>query len=137
MQKIKQIWHNEKTRQFVRFCIVGCLSTAMHYGIYLLLLWLYQPESELWTSIAYSIGYAISLFFNLWLTAVFTFKEQVNIHRGIGFFLSHGVNYLLHIGLLNLYLWLGIPEQWAPVPVYLVAVPVNFILVRTVFKRIK
>ena len=136
LTKIKQILQDEKTQQFVRFCIVGGLSSAMHYGIYLLLIWLWSNGTELWLSVAYSIGYLLSLFFNLWLTSVFTFREKVNIKRGLGFFLSHGVNYLLHIGLLNLYLWIGIPEWIAPVPVYLVAVPVNFLLVRTVFKKL-
>jgi len=106
MLRIKEIWQDEKTQQFLRFCIVGVLSSAMHYGIYLLLLWITGSErgsESLWVSIYYSIGYVISLFFNLWLTSIFTFREKVNVKRGIGFFLSHGVNYLLHIGLLNLY----------------------------------
>lgn len=135
LTRIKHILQDEKVQQFVRFCIVGVSSSAMHYGIYLLLIWLWTNGTEWWLSLAYSIGYLISLFFNLWLTSIFTFHEKVNVKRSIGFFLSHGVNYLLHIGLLNLYLWMGIPEQWAPVPVYMVAVPVNFLLVRTVFKR--
>lgn len=137
MQKIKSIIEDNKTRQFVRFCIVGCLSTALHYVIYLSIILIWNIYAELWLNIAYSLGYLLSLFFNLWLTSRFTFKEHVNVKRGIGFFASHAVNYILHIGLLNLFLWAGIPEQWAPIPVYLVAVPVNFILVKTVFKYLK
>jgi hypothetical protein len=45
------------------------------------------------------------------------------------------VNYLLHMLFLNLFLWIGVAEQWAPIPVYCLVVPINFLLVRTVFKR--
>ncbi len=43
------------------------------------------------------------------------------------------MNYLLQIGLLNFFLWTGVDEVWAPLPVYAITVPVNFILVRFVF----
>lgn len=123
--------------EFIRFCIVGVLATGLHYGIYLLLIYLIHTDGELWTNIAYTIGYALSFCCNLWLTAHFTFHESVNVKRGVGFAVSHAINYGLHIGFLNLFLWLGIPEQWAPLPVYCLVIPINFILVRTVFKHIK
>ena len=55
----------------------------------------------------------------------------------VGMIGAHGVNYLLHIALLNLFLWLGVAQEWAPVPVFAIAIPVNFILVRFVFKHKK
>lgn len=123
--------------EFVRFCIVGVIATGLHYGIYLLLIRLVHLDGELWTNVAYTIGYILSFCCNLWLTAHFTFHESVNVKRGVGFTISHAINYGLHIGFLNLILWLGMPEQWAPIPVYCLVVPINFILVRTVFKKIK
>lgn len=123
--------------EFIRFCIVGVLATGLHYGIYLSLIYLIHVDGELWTNIAYTIGYALSFCCNLWLTAHFTFHESVNVKRGVGFAFSHAINYGLHIGFLNLFLWIGIPEQWAPLPVYCLVIPINFILVRTVFKHIK
>ena len=45
------------------------------------------------------------------------------------------VNYLLHMVLLNIVLWLGVPSGWGPVPVFAIAVPVNFVLVRCVFRH--
>lgn len=39
--------------------------------------------------------------------------------------------------LLAFMLWLGVPERWAPAPVYCVAVPINFLMVRYVFKNTK
>lgn len=120
-----------KYKEFIRFAIVGILATAIHYGIYLgfnliMMSWL-----------AYSIGYGISFLCNFYLSSVFTFKAKVSIKKGIGFGISHGINYLLHIILLSLFLKLGIKEEIAPIPVFAIAIPVNFILVRFVFKSEK
>ncbi len=42
---------------------------------------------------------------------------------------AHLVNYLLHIILLNVFLYLGVSKAWAPVPgVLRIAIPVNFYL---------
>lgn len=120
---------NDRFKEFVRFCIVGVIATVIHYGIYLLL------DQWINVNVAYTLGYAISLCCNLFLTAKFTFKEQITTKRIGGFLACHGVNYLMHMLLLNLFLWLGVPEPWAPIPVYCIVVPINFILVRTVFKR--
>lgn len=129
MSKIKQIIQSTEFKEFVRFCIVGVIATAIHYGIYLLL--------NLWinVNIAYTLGYIISFCCNLYLTAKFTFKKDVTIKRTGGFIVCHGVNYLLHMVFLNLFLYLGVSEQLAPIPVYCIVIPINFILVRTVFKK--
>ena len=131
-----QIRTSQKLREFIRFAIVGVLATGIHYGIYLLLLWLYdiKQDETTYADIAYTIGYVLSFLCNLWLTAHFTFREKLTIKRGGGFALSHIINYLLHIALLSLFLWLGVPNKWAPIPVYCLVIPINFILVRTVFK---
>jgi putative flippase GtrA len=127
----------KKMKEFVRFCIVGVIATAIHYGLYMLLIYIIHIPAEWWTNLAYTIGYVVSWGCNLWLTAHFTFKESVSMQRGIGFAVSHGVNYLLHILFLNVFLWLGVSDKWAPIPVYCLVVPINFILVRTVFKKLK
>ena len=96
-----------KRREFVRFILVGVLATATHYGIYFFLCVLMLP------AIAYTIGYAISFILNFYLSNV------------------------LHIGLLSLFIWIGVPERWAPLPVFALVVPVNFLLVRFVLKSKK
>lgn len=50
---------------------------------------------------------------------------------------AHIVNYLLHMALLNLFLFIGIAKAWAPVPIFAIAIPINFLLVRLVFKHKK
>ena len=126
-----------RMEEFIRFVIVGVIATALHYGIYLLLVKAIPIDGTLWTNAAYTIGYVLSWFCNLWLTAHFTFREKVTVGRGVGFAVCHLVNYGLHILFLNIVLRLGVSETWAPIPVYCLVVPINFILVRTVFKRLK
>ena len=113
---------------FLRFAIVGLLATALHYGLYFLL------QKVINVNIAYTAGYIISWLCNFYLTAHFTFREKTSVKRGAGFAASHGINYLLHMALLNAFLALGVTNEWAPVPVFCIVIPVNFILVRFVFK---
>jgi len=118
----------DKLKEFIRFAIVGVISTGIHYGLYYLL------NLVMNVNIAYTIGYVIAWCCNFYLSAHFTFKSETSVKRGVGFALSHGINYVLHMVLLNLFLWLGLSETLAPIPVYCIAVPVNFILVRYVFR---
>ena len=116
--------------EFFRFVIVGVIATAIHYGVYLLL------DRVIPANPAYAVGYIISFFCNFFLSSRFTFKKKASVKKGVGFGLSHLVNFLLHMLLLNLFLHLGIRESLAPIPVYCICVPVNFLLVRFVFNRL-
>ncbi len=128
--------------QLLRFVVVGVLATAIHYGIYLLLLRMFSADAEPVQSgvasketLFYSIGYIISFVCNFAMTCLFTFRKKASVQRGVGFGLAHLVNYGLHVVLLNVFLWLGISNKLAPIPVFCIAVPVNFLLVRFVFNR--
>ena len=117
-------------KEVIRFCIVGLAATAIHYLSYLLLQSLMSPN------IAYTLGFIISLACNFVLSARFTFRTRMSLLRGGGFVLSHLLNYLMHIALFNLLLWCGVNRIIAPIGVYAVVVPVNFILVRLVFRKL-
>lgn len=115
--------------EFIRFAIVGVIATGIHYGLYLVL------KQFINLNVSYTAGYLISLACNFFLTAKFTFKAEASVKRGAGFIISHIVNYLLHMVLLNLFIKIGIPSSYAPIPVYCIAIPVNFLLIRTVFRK--
>ena len=117
-----------KYQEQIRFIIVGVLATIIHYGLYLIFNLIFVS----WLS--YSIGYGISFLCNFYLSSVFTFKAKASIKKRIGFGICHGINYLLHIVLLSLFLKLGLKEEFAPIPVFAITIPVNFLLVRFVFK---
>ena len=121
--------HLKRFPEFIRFVIVGILATALHYGIYFLL------QRFINVNIAYTLGYALSFIANFYLTAYFTFGKKPSWSKAFGFVGEHLFNYLLHIVLLNTFLWLGLSKTLAPIPVFAIAIPVNFLLVRFVFKR--
>ena len=59
------------------------------------------------------------------------------MENGAGFGGAHLVNYFLQMVLLNFFIWLGFSATMAPIGVYAVSIPVNFLLVRFVFKHFK
>ena len=52
------------------------------------------------------------------------------MHKFGGFAFSHVLNYCLQLVLLNIFLFLGCGEKWAPTPVLSICIPTNYILVR-------
>ena len=123
------IFNKKLFGQAIRFCIVGVMAVAIHYAIYLLLKqWMVHV-------VAFAIGYFISFIANFFMTAKFTFKKDATTKKGVGFLGAHIINFILQTFLLQLFLWLGVDENFAPIPVYCIAVPVNFMLVRFVFRK--
>lgn len=126
--RLKRLLTDERTKEFIRFAIVGVIATGIHYGIYYLL------EQIINVNISYTIGYVVSWFINLYLTAHFTFKSRLSVKKGIGFAFSHLANYLMHMIFLNIFLAVGVSEEIAPLFVFAIVIPINFLLVRFVFK---
>ena len=95
MNKLKQI------PEFLRFVMVGLFATGLHYGIYFVL------QKFIQVNVAYTLGYVLSFVANFYLTAYFTFGQPPSWKKAFGFGGAHLTNYLIHIGLLNLFLRLG------------------------------
>lgn len=115
--------------EVIRFGIVGVLATLLQYAIYWVLIHWLAP------TLSMTIGYAISFAFNFVASTRYTFRVEASAKRGAGFALSHAVNYVLQMLMLNLAIWLGVSKQWAPIPMFCVCVPVNFLLVRFFLKK--
>ena len=112
-----------------RFALVGGIATLIQYGVYLLMLYAVSP------TLANTIGYAVSFLFNFLASTRYTFKVKTNVRHGAGFALSHLINYGLQILMLHLFIAVGFSEKLAPIPMFCVCVPVNFLLVRFFLKR--
>lgn len=125
---------DDRRAEFLRFCMVGGIATALHYGIYLLLQKTIMTHG-VWLSVAYTAGYGLSLLANYYLTTYFTFRSKSSTARAAGFGLSHVVNYTLHILLFNLFIWLGVWEELAPACAMAIALPVNYALLHLIYKR--
>ena len=134
MEIIKSVFHSKSKRyQFIRYCTVGSLAAGIHYGVYFVL----QEYELVDLNIAYTIGYATSFICNFFMTSYFTFRSNPSLKKALGLGGSHLVNYLIHMGLFNLFLSLDVNQEIAPLFVLAVAVPVNFVMLRFVFKHKK
>lgn len=129
MGLIDKVRKKEGAGQFIRFCINGVIAAAIHYGVYFLF--------QLWTdvNIAYTTGYLVSFVYNFIATNYFTFHTYPTWRNFMGFAGSHGVNYFLHIVLFNLFLVWGVHRLIAPPLVMLVAMLVQFTILRFVFSK--
>ncbi len=147
--------------EFVRFFVVGVAATLVHLLVYWLLNALFglTEVDRAALNLTYSAAYVVSFVGNYVLSLRWTFRTKGSVGKGAGFAFSHLVNYGLHMGLLNLFLrfgvggalvsavafctpWLvaafpvlGDPAALLPLPVYVIVVPVNFLLVRFFLKR--
>ena len=119
----------QKLGEVVRFGIVGVLATLLQYAIYTVLLLWCSP------SLSMTVGYILCFIFNFIASTRFTFKVETNARHGAGFALSHVVNYLLQMATLNFFLWIGVSKTLAPIPMFCICVPVNFVLVRFFLKK--
>ncbi len=115
--------------EVIRFALVGGTATLLQYGAYWLLLRWLAP------TLAMTMAYAISFAFNFYASTRFTFRVKATARHGAGFALSHAINYVLQMAVLNAALWIGISDKLAPIPMFAVCVPVNFVLVRYFLKR--
>ena len=126
---MNKIFNRQSILEIIRFGIVGTTAMVIHYGIYYILL----PFMNM--NIAYTIGYFLSFLCNFVMSSYFTFKVKPSWKRLIRFAGSHGINYFLHIILFNVFLWLGVHHLIAPPLVMLVAMLVQFTILRVVFTK--
>lgn len=122
MNKLKQI------PEFLRFVMVGLFATGLHYGIYFVL------QKFIQVNVAYTLGYVLSFVANFYLTAYFTFGQPPSWKKAFGFGGAHLTNYLIHIGLLNLFLRLGFSRPLAPIPVFLIVHSGKFFISEVCFQ---
>ena len=123
MNKLKQI------PEFLRFVMVGLFATGLHYGIYFVLQKIHSGQCSLYLGICAEFCCQL-LSYGLFYFRAASFLEVKLLACGG----AHLTNYLIHIGLLNLFLRLGFSRPLAPIPVFLIAIPVNFLLVRFDFQ---
>lgn len=124
-------YNKNKLKEPFRFILVGIIATAIQYIVYLLLLNIIYPTTAL------TVGYIVSMVCNFLLTTYYTFSTKPTRKKASGFILSHATNYLLQLIMLNLFIYIGISIKWAPLPMYMVCVPINFIMIKFFFKRPK
>lgn len=114
--------------EIVRFGLVGGIATILQYGIYVVFVNCVGVKAVPSTM----ISYAISFIANFFLSSYFTFHSQPNAKKGVGFLLSHAVNMGMQTGIVAIFKGITGPTL-ALLPALAICIPVNYILVRTVF----
>jgi putative flippase GtrA len=128
LKYIKRFIKKHQLEEFCKFVLVGVLATGINYLIYNIFI-NYIDEN-----IAFTIAYLVSLVFNLLLSHLFTFKQKIVPISTLKFLLAHLINYLNQLILLNIFIFIGIAKNYAPLPVYIIAIPLNFLVVRYALK---
>lgn len=147
--------------QFARFFIVGVGATLVHWGCYAgvnRLLGLTECDKAA-LNLSYAFGYIVSFLGNYAASLRWTFRTSGSLSKGAGFAFSHVINATLHFLLLNLFIRIGMgsflasgivcytpwlaehfpiltsPDTLLPLPVFVIAVPINFLMVRFFLTR--
>ena len=121
--------YSKRLSELTRFVVVGLLATAIQYAVYYALL----PYMS--ANAAFTLGYVVSFLCNYGLSSRFTFRVGASLRRFVSFGVSHATNYFIQIILLNIFIGIGVSEPLAPLPVYVLAVPINYLTVRFALTR--
>lgn len=117
--------------EFVRFCMVGALCTAIDAGLFYIikLVFCYQ--------VALSIAYIVSLIINYYLTTFWTFKVKPSKKNFIGIVSVHLFNlFVVRMGLMWFFIsYCHLSENLAYIPTLMLSVMVTFVLIRIIAKN--
>ena len=124
---IKEIYSGDsKSAEFIRFCIVGVIATALDAAIFYLV--------RLFASyqIALVSGYCLSLIVNYLLTIYWTFKKKPSTGNLFGVIAAHMFNlFVVRMSLMWIFVnIMEIPDRIAYIPTLLISMVTNFLVVR-------
>ena len=127
----------KKYRSAVRFVLVGALGTGLQYGIYYMLLGVFQqhwPEMMILTSLAFTIGFVMEMICNYFLTSFYTFRVRPNWKNAGGFLVGRALNFVIQLILLNCLIWLHMSEEWAGIAAIALAGVINYFVLLPFYK---
>lgn len=111
----------------VRFVLVGGVNTAVHYGLYLLLV------PHLRYTAAFVTAFALATVGSFFLNTAFTYRTSVTWGKFLRFPLSTMVNLAVSTAALGALVELaGVGDRMAPLLAGALAVPVTFFVARRV-----
>lgn len=126
-----------KYRSAVRFVLVGALGTGIQYGIYYLLLDIFQRHWQdlgILTSVAFTAGFIIEMICNYFITSFYTFKMRPSWKNAGGFLFGRAINYVIQMLLLNVLIWLHISEEYSGILAIMLAGVINYFVLLPFYK---
>lgn len=116
--------------QIVRFALVGVVNTGTYYGLYLLLLtWLPYVA-------AHVVAFLLSMVGSFFLTSYFTYRTRPTWRKFLLFPLTNAANFVVTTsGVYLLVDVLHLGSRYAPLIAAAAAIPVTFVVSRTIMLR--
>lgn len=118
-------------RQFVRFCIVGLICTAIDAGIF------YALHNLVGYRWAMTAGFAVSIVVNYVLNIRWSFGSSPTVGNAIGILAAHLFNiFVVRFSLMWVFVdQMTIDERWAYLPTLAISMVTNFLIIRFVVRR--
>ena len=129
-----------KYRSAARFVLVGALGTGVQYGIYYLLLTVFQrqwPDVGILTSVAFTVGFVAEMVCNYFLTSYYTFRVKPSLKNIGGFLIGRALNYVIQLLFLHMMIWLHVSEEWAGIVAIMLAGVINYFVLLPFFRAKK
>jgi putative flippase GtrA len=116
--------------QMVRFALVGVVNTGTYYGLYLVLLtWLPYVA-------AHVVAFLLSMVGSFFLTSYFTYRTRPTWRKFLLFPLTNAANFVVTTsGVYLLVDVLHFGSRYAPLIAAAAAIPVTFVVSRTIMLR--
>ncbi|MFG2329351.1 GtrA family protein [Streptomyces sp. NPDC048604] len=115
------------TWQVVRFALVGAVNTGTYYGLYLMF-GLRLPYLA-----AHALAFLLSMVGSFFLTSYFTYRTRPTWRKFLLFPLTNAANFVITtVGVYVLVDLAGFSARYAPLLAAAAAVPVTFLLSRTI-----
>ncbi len=122
---------NPKVHEFIRFCIVGVICTAIDAGIF------YATRELTGYRIAMVCGFTLSLSVNYVLNIYWSFNAKPTLKNAIGMLAAHCFNiFVVRMALMWMFVeYFCIDESIPYIPTLLISIITNFIILRFIVKR--
>ncbi|MER5361786.1 GtrA family protein [Streptomyces sp. NPDC002785] len=118
------------TAQMARFALVGVVNTGTYYGCYLALLaWLPYVA-------AHVLAFVLSMTGSFFLNSCFTYRTRPTWRKFLLFPLTNAANFVITTGGVYLLVGLaGFSSRYAPLVAAAAAIPITFVVSRTIMLR--
>lgn len=130
-QWLSSIFHKPQVQEFIKFCVVGVLCTAIDAAIFFAL------HEWLGYQIALICGYILSLSVNYILNIYWSFKEKPSVKNAVGLVSAHLFNlFVVRMSLMWLFVnILELSDSLAYIPMLAISMVTNFFIVRFAVKN--
>jgi putative flippase GtrA len=115
--------------RIVRFALSGAFNTAVTYALYVLALRLWLPH------VAYTVVYVAGIALAYVLNRVFVFRSHAGWRSVAATPVVYLFQYLLSLGIVQLWVSVGLPASLAPIPAIVLSLPVTYVLSRLSFSQ--